>query len=161
MKKIKFRGKRKDNEEWIYGYPIVLKSPDGEKNCFILREDFEIDWTGNYPGTQILENFIEVIPDTIGQYINLRDKNGVEIYRGDVIRDKFGKIYVVEWSNTFIGYGFKDIKEDIDKEVEIPAFRVLAKSAEEVITKDGIYYENPDIEVIGNAFDDLEMLQQI
>jgi len=86
MKKIKFRGKRKDNEEWVYGYPIVLKSPIGEKNCFILREDFEIDWAGDYPGTQLLENFIEVIPETVGQYIEIDDLHGKEMFEGDIIK---------------------------------------------------------------------------
>lgn len=73
MREILFRGKRIDNGKWVYGYyapcclgrfpcsPCIVPDPDG------IWEPIEVD------------------PFTIGQYTGLTDKNGKEIFEGDII----------------------------------------------------------------------------
>ena len=134
MKEIKFRGKRLDTGEWSYGFVLETKM----SGLFIIGSSMERKNTRN--GTVLYDKLwqFEINPSTVGQYTGLKDKNGKEIFEGDVIH-KYGKYEVVFDGYRFIGKGYYNTCYDIP---------------------DDIFSEELDrVEVIGNIHDNPELLK--
>lgn len=90
MREIKFRGWNAKNNRWIYGYYFANRgahfiSPDEFVNPIASADDYEVE------------------ADTIGQFTGLKDKNGKEIYEGDIIEELLSSgepvRHVVSWSD--------------------------------------------------------------
>ena len=84
---IKFRGKRVDNGEWVYGYyeKRIFRLSTGEWSEYDRIHAYEKDKdTGNI----IPIGSFEVIPSSVGQFTGFTDCEGKEIYEGDIVQLK-------------------------------------------------------------------------
>ena len=123
---IIFRGKRVDNGEWIAESETYIKDGDATWLC---DESNDV---------------VKVIPETVGQYTGLTDKNGVKIFEGDILGGYLDDNYPenqtvmeVVWCDCW--WGTKEIGCDPDL----------------------LEWEDGEIlEIVGNVFDNPEMLER-
>ena len=150
MRKIIFRAKRKDNGEWVQGYLVKMFS--------VLNIMDKND-----------ENIVyEIIPETVGQFTGLTDKNGKKIFEGDIVRycdedcyyypedctEFFGK--VVQECGAF-GVGTdKELPLELENWCNNDNFVSLWEIYWNLNCCDG---ELPMLEAVGNSHDNPELLE--
>jgi uncharacterized phage protein (TIGR01671 family) len=133
VKEIKFRGKRLDNSAWVYGLPSYgEREPKITEIQTIPRSKEGV--------------FVDVIPETVGQFTGLHDKNGKEIYEGDILRWKCSKS------------GSNKIKDYIVTiEWGLHGYQILILDDGRWHTNKS-YWNDTDREVIGNTYENPDLL---
>lgn len=155
MREIKFRGKSINTDEWIYGNLIhtISHHDNGMPEMYFKQWEEEIYFIQPIMtiGDEMAE-LIEVIPETVGQYTGLKDKNGKEIYEGDII------LYE-DWEMAYEGGGNDSfINKGIIEYVESNCC-FNATERQTVDLADVLYEGNEDLEVIGNIHDNPELIK--
>lgn len=148
MRDIKFRGKKKYDGKWIYGY-LFNNGYDGEEERFFIGYIIIDGYTGTADDDWDITgiDFAEIIPETVCQYTGLKDKDGQEIWENDIVyrtsldcdnntKQEVGIICYHEYNTSF----------------EIKQFNPIRYYFTGV-------FNNGNIEVIGNIFDNPELLE--
>ena len=132
MRKIKFRGKRIDTGEWVYG--DIIQWEDGTVDIAPIDRD-NIQHTVN--------------SDTVGQYTGLKDRNGREIYEGDILMC-IGQ----RGDNKGHKYYRKVLFENGSFCMNVRYYRINSPLCNHIVNKELGW------EVIGNIHDNQELLEE-
>ena len=134
-REILFRGKRVSNGNWIEGYFVLLAINEGLKHAI---------YTGTDEGRFIL---FEVIPETVGQFTGLCDKNGNKIFEGDIVHF---------YDKDFTSSGIATVDFESGK-WKINGHYITKLSS--MVWLD-LYRTGFEYEVIGNIYDNPELLEE-
>ena len=150
-RKIKFRRKNK-YIGWVFGQLAY-----GLNEETYIIEEVELDNSYGLEETILYPDmWHRVDPDTIGQYTGLHDKNGKEIYEGDVIEFSYD-VFTGNF-DTKVGRG---TIEFIDGAFYIKPFEIEGKKIKDIDNEEWflLYTVNTDIlKVLGNVHENLELL---
>lgn len=133
MREILFRGRTKDGK-WCYGDYVHAIRFNGVRG---FHKDWIIPGVYGNGGWISIRGKNAVDGDTVGQYTGLKDKNGVMIFVGDIIR--IGGVNYSVIFNTLGGCAEFALKDDVPF---------------------GFDYVNTPIEVVGNIYDNPELLEE-
>jgi uncharacterized phage protein (TIGR01671 family) len=133
MREILFRGKRIKDGQWVYGY-YVKATMHWHKHG--IHEDFIVCNAIQNGGYFNFLGRYAVNPKTIGQYTGLTDKNGTKIFEGDIVL-------------------LCDDEEPYQVAFDECCFQVYDSG----VCYDMDCFRSEDIEIIGNIYDNPELLK--
>jgi uncharacterized phage protein (TIGR01671 family) len=137
-REIKFRGKQVGSGKWVYG--LLLKNKLG---IYIITEENPHECT--LYGYITIEQYYRVIPETVGEFTGLKDKNGKEVYEPDLLFDG-EQTWLVEYARTMCGFHARDIHA---KSCNIFSLYHLCNR----------HNQKREVEVIGNIHDNPSLLE--
>lgn len=129
MREIIFRAKRKDGSEWCRGFYIVEES-----KRMSTRDTIHLIVS--------IEHKDEVDQETVGQYIGIDDRNGIQIFEGDIVKIiSDDELAIIEYNTSEAIFEVKYISNNI-------------------VVNFSEYLWGRDVEIVGNIHDNPEILEE-
>lgn len=153
--KVIFRGMSKTTKEWVYGDLVQVRGV-----MYILNIEFLS--IISLPTSK----FIEVKPETVGQYVGLIDKKKINIYIGDIVKEDFYISRLVDGISTDSRDLLSGTKWETEKQEEVFVVKSLIqiyKYVQDIVDisddKDVKKYKKGKmLRIIGNIFENPELL---
>ena len=154
MREILFKGKRIDNGEWVEGYYYKMS-----ETTYCFKEDYErkpvpehhyilqermTDW--GLPN-QIVQ--IEIDSKTLCQFTGLCDKNGKKIWENDIVKTVSDIYAHVKFGLYTTGFALEECNQGFYVDFSVKTY-----------LRHKLGYWNNKVEVRGNIFDNLDLLQE-
>lgn len=155
MREILYKAKRIDNGEWVSGGSIITFLDDGVKSFFMPQFNEKCICEHDEVTDDILSfsdcRFYKVDPETICQYIGLADKNGRKIWENDIahFHGDHDDICVIRYGE----YNNNTQNRHIGFYTDWQTFDFIFRQDL------GFWVREREIEVIGNVFDNPELLE--
>lgn len=162
MRELRFRAKRLDNGEWVKGANILAMNTENPAIVEVYMfasgaaiSTQEADGSGNL--RKVAGKLYKVDPETVGQFTDLTDCYGTQIYEGDIVKltDKY---YETEWTAKVVfgnpyaqyswGWNFQYIGKKPQVNTDILLWVEMAET--------GVHCE-----IIGNVHDNPELLKGV
>ena len=143
---IKFRGKTEDGE-WIKGNLVCYREDDGEDvTCIVGDKRNEVD---------ACVEFTPVDPKTVGPFTALHDQNQRGIYEGDIVE-------CVSWNEYFTNPATGEVMQPFRRKMYVDfrkgGFKMVEPMPEPMKDNEWDIICNGDIEIIGNIYDNPELI---
>lgn len=147
MRITKHRGKREDNGEWVYGAFYPIKDEDVS---FIINNCKSIDFDDD----DTTFNGHKVHKKSVGQFTGLHDKNGKEVFEGDVLQLKKldGSVLLYKIFSVKGGFAFNAHQDDFHK----PQSQIYFYESTSDMQNSGFI---STLEIIGNIFENPELVK--
>ena len=148
MREILFRGKRTDNGEWVEGYYYKAKyCRTDDELCDYITVPHPKEY--NEPSSHYIVNL-----ETVGQYTGLKDRNGINIFEGDVVTAPYiDPIFHSVWNEG-------NLTENAVVKYADGMFYIEYVESKQKITLFGLLNGAKEAEVIGNIHDNLELMKR-
>lgn len=146
-REIKFRGKTVPDGRWVYGYYVVMENETKTVTRHAIMDLLDKDNQYIKDGKSYHMSVSVVDAETVGQFTGLHDKNGKEIYEGDIICSPRGnKHYIVYDENNGSYAAVKIGNKPEDGMCSITKYWIEHYEKEVI----GNIYDNPEIECGGD-----------
>lgn len=146
---VKYNGNHLFTWDWVYG-SLIVKT--GRTFIHVIEEDSL--------GNIVREFDVEVIPETVGQFTEYTDRNGVKIFEDDIFDSEFddGSVYIIKWNSNLLKFsvclfGYKMFHNSNGGEEYANNITLLDDDVDEVKNFTG----EP---IIGNIYSNPELLKK-